>query len=158
MAKSVATPQKCPFCRVSSAVEQRFCKPLVGGSIPSPGTSKTRHLAHYRHPQFQAKIALGKQWGKQSADGGPWRGGLPLPPPANPLYGSPRASRGPTNRIIVLVVGVGGRHAYGMTKAAAHKLARLLRHQGYKVRVRRHASVRGQAVKTQADTARGILL
>src|SRR5579862_3848504 len=25
--------------RVSSAVEQRFCKPKVGGSIPSPGTS-----------------------------------------------------------------------------------------------------------------------
>src|SRR5262245_12092443 len=24
--------------RVSSAVEQRFCKPKVGGSIPSPGT------------------------------------------------------------------------------------------------------------------------
>jgi MFS family permease len=26
--------------RVSSVVEQRFCKPLVGGSNPSPGTSK----------------------------------------------------------------------------------------------------------------------
>jgi hypothetical protein len=26
-------------CRVSSAVEQRFCKPLVGSSILSPGTS-----------------------------------------------------------------------------------------------------------------------
>ena len=25
-------------CRVSSGVEQRFCKPLVGGSNPSPGT------------------------------------------------------------------------------------------------------------------------
>ncbi len=34
---------KCHICplgsRVSSAVEQRFCKPLVGGSIPSPGTN-----------------------------------------------------------------------------------------------------------------------
>jgi hypothetical protein len=29
--------------RVSSAVEQRFCKPLVGSSILSPGTS-------FRHP------------------------------------------------------------------------------------------------------------
>src|SRR5215470_2557513 len=29
-----------PLCRVSSVVEQRFCKPLVGGSNPSPGTSK----------------------------------------------------------------------------------------------------------------------
>ncbi len=29
-----------PFiCRVSSAVEQRFCKPLVGSSILSPGTA-----------------------------------------------------------------------------------------------------------------------
>jgi hypothetical protein len=28
------------MCRVSSAVEQRFCKPLVGGSSPSPGTIK----------------------------------------------------------------------------------------------------------------------
>jgi hypothetical protein len=27
-----------PECRVSSVVEQRFCKPLVGGSNPSPGT------------------------------------------------------------------------------------------------------------------------
>ncbi len=36
--------------RVSSAVEQRFCKPLVGGSIPSPGTSKNNRLikATYR--------------------------------------------------------------------------------------------------------------
>src|SRR5262245_24718318 len=27
------------LCRLSSAVEQRFCKPLVGGSNPSAGTS-----------------------------------------------------------------------------------------------------------------------
>src|ERR1035437_9976469 len=27
-------------CRVSSAVEQRFCKPLVGSSILTPGTNK----------------------------------------------------------------------------------------------------------------------
>jgi hypothetical protein len=31
--------------RVSSAVEQRFCKPLVGSSILSPGTNKNKHLA-----------------------------------------------------------------------------------------------------------------
>src|SRR5258708_38839292 len=30
--------------RVSSAVEQRFCKPLVGGSIPSPVTCKNHRL------------------------------------------------------------------------------------------------------------------
>src|SRR5262245_20718068 len=27
------------ICRLSSAVEQRFCKPKVGGSIPSAGTT-----------------------------------------------------------------------------------------------------------------------
>jgi hypothetical protein len=26
-------------CRVSSVVEQRFCKPLVAGSNPAPGTN-----------------------------------------------------------------------------------------------------------------------
>jgi len=30
-----------------------------------------------------------------------------------------------------------------MTKAAAHRLARLLRRQGYRVRVRRHRPARG---------------
>ena len=29
------------ICRVSSAVEQRFCKPLVGSSILSPGTVRS---------------------------------------------------------------------------------------------------------------------
>src|SRR5215475_7391419 len=29
---------KSLICRLSSAVEQRFCKPKVGGSIPSAGT------------------------------------------------------------------------------------------------------------------------
>ncbi len=46
----------CGFCasacsvkkrRVSSAVEQRFCKPLVGGSSPSPGTNKINNLTHF---------------------------------------------------------------------------------------------------------------
>ena len=31
--------------RFSSAVEQRFCKPKVGGSIPSTGTIPSRHFA-----------------------------------------------------------------------------------------------------------------
>ena len=31
--------QKPPKRRISSAVEQRFCKPKVGGSIPSSGTT-----------------------------------------------------------------------------------------------------------------------
>ena len=33
--------------RVSSAVEQRFCKPLVGSSILSPGTNQIRHFYHF---------------------------------------------------------------------------------------------------------------
>jgi hypothetical protein len=31
--------KKHRFCRVSSVVEQRFCKPLVGSSNLSPGTA-----------------------------------------------------------------------------------------------------------------------
>jgi hypothetical protein len=36
---------KSLICRVSSAVEQRFCKPQVVGSIPTPGTNLINHLA-----------------------------------------------------------------------------------------------------------------
>jgi hypothetical protein len=32
-------------CRLSSGVEQRFCKPLVGGSNPSAGTNEINRLA-----------------------------------------------------------------------------------------------------------------
>src|SRR5262245_37680118 len=35
-------------CRVSSVVEQRFCKPLVGSSNLSPGTNKIKCLAQIR--------------------------------------------------------------------------------------------------------------
>src|SRR6185312_14022896 len=38
--------RKAPRRRVSSAVEQRFCKPKVGGSIPSPGTRNTVKILH----------------------------------------------------------------------------------------------------------------
>jgi hypothetical protein len=38
-----------------------------------------------------------------------------------------------------------------MTRAAAHKLARLLRAQGYRVRVRRHAPVPGCCFYTVED-------
>ena len=31
-------------CRVSTVVVQRFCKPKVGGSNPSPGTNDLKHL------------------------------------------------------------------------------------------------------------------
>ena len=38
-AADIPLPRLVAGRRVSSAVEQRFCKPLVGGSSPSPGTS-----------------------------------------------------------------------------------------------------------------------
>src|SRR3954468_24946506 len=36
--------------RLSSAVEQRFCKPKVGGSIPSAGTNENSTLARFCSP------------------------------------------------------------------------------------------------------------
>jgi hypothetical protein len=39
-----ATGYKFLMCRVSSAVEQRFCKPLVGSSNLSPGTKKAEEI------------------------------------------------------------------------------------------------------------------
>jgi hypothetical protein len=39
--------RRCRPCRVSSVVEQRFCKPLVGSSNLSPGTNKIRHVSRY---------------------------------------------------------------------------------------------------------------
>lgn len=38
--------------RLSSAVEQRFCKPKVGGSIPSAGTTVYNDLANKCSPGF----------------------------------------------------------------------------------------------------------
>jgi hypothetical protein len=35
---------KSELCRVSSVVEQRFCKPLARGSNPLPGTNKIKDL------------------------------------------------------------------------------------------------------------------
>ena len=40
--------QKPPKRRISSAVEQRFCKPKVGGSIPSSGTKSYSAAIHDR--------------------------------------------------------------------------------------------------------------
>ena len=45
------------ICRVSSAVEQRFCKPLVGGSSPSPGTNKIKQLAKTIVPSLAENAA-----------------------------------------------------------------------------------------------------
>ena len=40
----------CPRCRISSAVEQRFCKPKVGSSILSSGTTiKPLQRSHFSH-------------------------------------------------------------------------------------------------------------
>ena len=47
------------ICRVSSAVEQRFCKPLVGGSSPSPGTNEIKYLSPFRRPQLRYRVSGG---------------------------------------------------------------------------------------------------
>jgi hypothetical protein len=41
-----------PVRRHSSAVEQRFCKPKVGGSIPSAGTGLQYNVVSARHPLY----------------------------------------------------------------------------------------------------------
>ena len=47
--------------RVSSAVEQRFCKPLVGSSILSPGTNEIKDLAAIPLPDHVARVAINSQ-------------------------------------------------------------------------------------------------
>jgi hypothetical protein len=63
------------ICRVSSVVEQRFCKPLVGSSNLSPGTSKNRHLAPFFCRLHHPSLALGHTTGCTDAQGL----GLPCP-------------------------------------------------------------------------------
>src|SRR5947208_2198865 len=41
------------ICRVSSVVEQRFCKPLVGSSNLSPGTNKSKSYGGFRDRSVQ---------------------------------------------------------------------------------------------------------
>jgi hypothetical protein len=41
------TTPKSLKCRVSTVVVQRFCKPKVGGSNPSPGTMISRHIVAF---------------------------------------------------------------------------------------------------------------
>src|ERR1043165_2695414 len=53
--------QKTHRCRVSSAVEQRFCKPLVGSSILSPGTNRIRALQHIAALKSSQNSALGRR-------------------------------------------------------------------------------------------------
>ena len=62
--KSVNTDK----CRVSSAVEQRFCKPLVGSSILSPGTKisgKYKWLNRASADDQMRSISKGTQQGAQ---------------------------------------------------------------------------------------------
>jgi hypothetical protein len=42
------------ICRVSSVVEQRFCKPLVGSSNLSPGTKQSNLLRQFPCPQARS--------------------------------------------------------------------------------------------------------
>jgi hypothetical protein len=49
-------------CRVSSVVEQRFCKPLVGGSNPSPGTSRISDLLGFLGSRSSQTMQLGRLW------------------------------------------------------------------------------------------------
>ena len=55
-----------PFRRFSSAVEQRFCKPKVGSSILSTGTTKINHLARIVAPLSQ-RICRNSRLGLQGA-------------------------------------------------------------------------------------------
>jgi hypothetical protein len=54
-------------CRVSSAVEQRFCKPKVGGSIPSPGTNENKDLQAFFTSSGHKSLAWGNVWGNRNA-------------------------------------------------------------------------------------------
>jgi hypothetical protein len=52
--QNAGSDAKSLICRVSSAVEQRFCKPQAGGSIPSPGTTPSSSF----NPLFYHKFLL----------------------------------------------------------------------------------------------------
>src|SRR5262249_55448799 len=52
-------------CRVSSVVEQRFCKPLVGSSNLSPGTGKSNTSWIVIFPETR----LGRLWEDDDASG-----------------------------------------------------------------------------------------
>jgi hypothetical protein len=61
--RTFSVPSRCPEnakslkSRVSSAVEQRFCKPLVGSSILSPGTNKIGHFMHEARPSSCCSVS-----------------------------------------------------------------------------------------------------
>jgi hypothetical protein len=51
-------------CRVSSVVEQRFCKPLVGSSNLSPGTNKINDLKGRSKTHVLLRQHLGQQFAR----------------------------------------------------------------------------------------------
>jgi hypothetical protein len=89
--------------RVSSAVEQRFCKPLVGSSILSPGTNKIKDLCGDLASSISSKGSRGKHWGnicwdRESCPGPPDKGGHQRPPRAASGLPRPRPMRVQTHR------------------------------------------------------------
>jgi hypothetical protein len=60
------SPVDSTFRRVSSAVEQRFCKPLVGSSILSPGTNEIKYLCDFFAGRSSQKSRLGSPWEEAS--------------------------------------------------------------------------------------------
>ena len=58
-ARSLADSPLTPQRRFSSVVEQRFCKPWVGGSIPSTGTNTISSLALLHASQRLGQMACG---------------------------------------------------------------------------------------------------
>lgn len=52
------------YCRVSTAVVQRFCKPKAGGSNPSPGTIafSRQDAVAFRGDSSRLKIPLAMRW------------------------------------------------------------------------------------------------
>src|SRR5262249_7887650 len=57
------------ICRVSSVVEQRFCKPLARGSNPLPGTNKINRLNQI----FLSQSSQESPRGRLREDSGPVR-------------------------------------------------------------------------------------
>src|SRR5690349_21973794 len=57
--------RKSLICRVSSVVEQRFCKPLVGSSNLSPGTNG---LGHPRDASLDRRVWHFDPMGSQSRE------------------------------------------------------------------------------------------
>ena len=101
-ARLVAAARGCYFAfarasspsRISSAVEQRFCKPKVGGSIPSSGTNK-KPLQHSNFLNFQRS---GFSDGKPPETGFGCKNGCSCDSPRGAARGRPRRGDGVQQR------------------------------------------------------------